>query len=894
MRGRDAVLSILILLSLSPLANAQCPWTPRYSGQFRTTALDVAVDGNFVWLATGYGVQLLEHSATGQTSIVDSVAIPGSTRVIEADGNGLAYAGSGARVYVLRREGKNFRIIRSVAASGTVNDIAVSSYLFVATSSGIDHFDRFDPENPVKTSAFLSTSSPNVTSLALDGAKLYAADGDTTLETFSLAIPSIPQNTGTLDTVRATSVHVTTDGLVVASDNIRRSSDLFSGTTRLARMPFATMSFASSSQGQFLAGPDRTILAVDLTNPARIAELFEYQLPPTDGTDNTIHAIKRSGNTLYVAAGDIGLAIFDVASIARPWPVVSYTAGATTSVRTAGDKAWFSDSNGTIVENRIVTTGLALNEERNWNAGAGSVVRDVQDQALLTSNGAIATIWSLSGTPATTSTTTFAAAISNAVFRGTGIVALLVDGSVWTAQPPAAPVKATVAKSSLLARSGAAIALAEVSEATGKTTLHYYATGDLAAETRSFTIDGAPVGNLALSATRAAIFTFKGINVFDLASGASTVATDSNRIIPRQIALSGTTLLAADNRKLLVYEDARTLSRELLLPASVVALDAVSPTAVMATNEGTAAAAFSGRLPDASMPFRSAFYAKVVAGSDRIYLSGDDGVDIFRTATNDVLQFIAGIRAQGIIDIAATDSALYALGASGTVTAYSKTGAQLAQITIDEGADAQPRAIATAGKAVWVSLSKGCSSGTCEKKTLVLDPNSLVVTASMTGGVDDVVTAGTRAFALVDLPSEVRVINIADPLHPAPLVATARPASAASIAASNGKVYVLGDKVYSYAEGSLSATGEFLTAMAPTEATRIRAEGNCAIVSGRGDNAEKYVLPAFTSDGALIEMPSTVRSFVLQPGRVILLTGHSLELWTTGAPVTPSKRRSLR
>jgi hypothetical protein len=891
MRGREAAVSILILLSLSlsPITLAQCPWTPRYSGYFRTTALDVSVDGNFVWLATGYGVQLLE-----QNTVLDSVAIPGSTRVVQADGTGLAYVGSGSRLYVLRREGKNIRVIRGVAASGAVNDIVVSSYLFVATSNGIDHFDRIDPENPVKTNAFLSTSSPNVTSLALDGPKLYAADGDTTVEIFTLSIPSIPQNTGFLDTVRATSVHVTADGLVLASDNIRRNTDLFSGTTRLVRMPFATMSFASSAQGQFLAGPDRTLLAVDLSNPSRIAELFETQLPPTDGTDNTIHAIERSGNTIYVAAGDIGLAVFDVSTIARPWPLVSYAGGPTSSVRVAGTKAWFSDGAGTIFENSIDPGGLGLNQDRNWSAGAGSIVRDVQDQTLLTANGPVVTLWSLSGTPASTSTTTFAAAVSNAVLRGSGVVALLVDGSLWTALPPATPAKVSVPKIALLARSGAVIALAEVNEQTGKTTLHHYASGDFNAEPRRFTIDGAPVGNLALSSARAAVFTFKGINVVDLASGITSVASDSNRIIPGQLALSGTTLLAAGNRKLLVYEDAHTLVREHVLPASVVALDAVSSIAVMATSEGTAAASFFASLPEANLPFTSSFYAKVVAGDDRVYLSSDDGIDIFRTATNGVFQFIAGIRAQGIIDIAATSSAVFALGANGTVSAYSRAGAPLGQVAIQEGEDAQPRGIATAGNALWVSLSKGCSTGACEKKTLVLDPTSLVTTASLTGGVDDVVTSGTRAYALTDLPREIRVIDIADPLHPSPLASAARPTTAASIAATGGKVYVLGDKVYVYSDSTLIPAGDFLTAVAPNDATRIRVEGNCAIVSGRSDKAETYRLPAFLAEDTPIEMPSSVRSFVLQPGRVVLLTGHSLELWASGAAETPSKRRSVR
>ncbi|HKR66422.1 MAG TPA: hypothetical protein VJZ00_22030, partial [Thermoanaerobaculia bacterium] len=373
-----------------------------------------------------------------------------------------------------------------------------------------------------------------------------------------------------------------------------------------------------------------------------------------------------------------------------------------------------------------------------------------------------------------------------------------------------------------------------------------------------------------------------------------TIAADSSRIFPRQLALSGTTLVAADTRRVLVFDNARTLVSEQSIPASIVALDAAAPFAVMATNEGIAAASFTGKLPEARVPFHGSFYSKLAAGSDRVYLLSDDGVDIFRTKSNDVLQYLGAVPAQGILDIAATDSALYVLGGNGTVTTYSPSGAPLAQITIDEGADAQPRGIVTAGNAVWVSLSKGCTTGACEKKTLVLDPASLVVTASMTGGVDDVVTSGTRAYALVDLPREIRVINIADALHPAPIASIARPATATSLAASNGTLYVLGDKVYAYNDTTLTSAGEFLTPVAPNDATRIRAEGNCAIVSGRGDNAETYRIPGFTSGGALIEMPSPVRSFALQPGRVILLTGHSLELWSTGTAEVPSKRRSVR
>ncbi len=888
MRGR-VIAVLLSLLSLSLDAFPQCSWTPRFSGPFRTTALDVSIDGSFIWLATGYGVQLLEQTASG-VAIVDSIAIPGSTRVVRADGTGLAYAGSGSKIYIVRRDGRSLSVVRSVAASGTVNDIEIASYLFVATSNGIDHFDRVDPANPAKSGAFLSTSSPNVTSLAIDRSTMYAADGDPTLEVFSITIPSLPQNTGSLETVRATAVHTTTEGLVLASDAFGLNTDLFSGSTRLARLPIGANSFA---QGHFVAGPDRTLRAIDISSPSRLAELFEHRLAPTGGTDNVIHDIERAGNTLYVAAGDIGLVVFDVSSIARPYPLVNYGGGATNGVRVAGDKAWFSDATGKISEQKIDPSGLSLTEQRSWSATAGSIVRDVRDDALLTTSGPSATLWSLTANPPVAApSVTFVDAIRTAAIRSDGIVALLANGSLYTAQTT--PAKVTVPPIALMARNGAAIALAEVNETTGKTILHYYASGDFTAEPRRFTIDGAVVGSIALDATRAAVFTFTGISVVDLASGSITVIPDSNKVIPKQLVLAGGDLLVLDATRLMVYDDARTLVRTHPLPADAIAIDGASTIAVLATGEGMMATSFLAALPDAVTPYRSAFYTKIAGSDDRVYLFGDDGVDVFLTSIGASPRFVAKVHASGTIDIAAIGSKLFTVSGNGTVTSHSPSGEPLAQITLNEGDDAQPLGIKAAANAVWVSVSKGCSSGACEYKTLVLDPSTLAVTATLTGAIDDLFATSNRAYALTDLPRETRVYDITDALHPSPIVTAARPASSRSIAAGQGQVYVLGDKVHRFADSTLAPAGESLTAVTPNDSMRIRVSGTCAIITGRGDGPEIYTIPSFTESAPVVESPSAIRSFVVQPGRLVFLTGHSLELWSTTPADSPSRRRTVR
>lgn len=893
MPGRvKAVVLLLLLLLSTTTAFADCSqWTAHTSAQFRTTALDLSVDGNFLWLATGYGVQLIEDGR-----IVSSIALPGLTRVVRAQGSGIAYAGSGSSVFVLRRQGRAIQTVTSLALTGTVNDLEIiSTALFAATTNGIAHFDIINPAAPFKTSVVLPTTSPNVTSLATAKSKLYAADGDTSLEIFGVSVPSIPQPIGTLTTVpRGSFVHATADDFIFISDRFGQSTDLFLGTSRLSNMQLGTTSFAASSgQTHFVAGPDRTLRAVDFSDPSRIAELYAASLAPTDGNDNVIHAMALVDDTLYVAAGDIGLVVLDATAIARPYPLVSYGGGAATSVRIAADKAWFSNSAGRITQQRIDPNGLALVEERAWDADAGSLVRDFRNNGLLTTNGVKATVWSLVSTvPAQANNVSFAEAISNAVMSDSHVVALLADGTVWTApNGSTTPTKVNVPQMTLLARSGSAIALAEVRESDEKTVVHYYPTGDLTATPQKFTLDGAAAGSIALDATRAAVFTFNGISVIDVATGNVRVIAGSNLIIPRQLAFSGDDLLVMDATRLLVYDDARTLLRDHALPAEGLAFDATVPHAVIATAKGAAATRYLAQLPRPSVPFASTFYTKLAAGLGRAYLFDDDGIDVFSTAIPGP-RYVTTVPAA--FDLAASENTLYTLANNGTVTAYSRAGVAFASVNVRDNFDSQMVAIRTAGNAVWVAVGNGCTlQGCSDRKTLVLDPNTLGVTATLPGNVIDVAVSGTRAYALFSFPSEIRVINIADPLHPSQILAAASPTSASSIAFSSGKIYVLAGKVFGYTESTLALTEERLTAVTPAATHRIRIDGTCALVSRDSEAPVLYNLPSWTPAATQFALPSALRSFAVQPGMLLFLTDHSLELEHPPVTVAP-RRRAVR
>jgi len=190
---------------------------------------------------------------------------------------------------------------------------------------------------------------------------------------------------------------------------------------------------------------------------------------------------------------------------------------------------------------------------------------------------------------------------------------------------------------------------------------------------------------------------------------------------------------------------------------------------------------------------------------------------------------------------------------------------------------------------VWASIIRGCTSGGCEKKTIVFDRN-LNQTQTMTGAIVDVVASGSRAYAITDLPAELRVINVADPTHPS-LIASAA-ATGMSVAASNGIIYVLGSGLAAYSEASLAKIADILAAT-NTPDEHIRIDGNCAIVTGLAASPQLYPLPQFAPPTSFAT-PATARSVASAPGIFYILTDNSLEIWSTAPLPKPPRPRPAR
>ncbi len=886
----------LLTFFIASTALAQCDYKPQFSAPFRASILDLSIDNNDLWAATGYGVQLYDRSVD-PPRLVAAIGIAGLTSVVRGS-NGVAYAGGTNGVSVIRRSGNSLQRTRTISLN-PVNDLLLRpTALFAATSSGIVEIDPLTLE---PSSAAFPTSNGSVTSLAASGSTLYAADGDATLEVFSIAVPSAPQKQGTIPTLaRVSSVKAVGSRLYV-SDGLR--TEVFNGNSSLGTLPYGARSLADMpSNVVFMAGADRELRAIDATLPQNYIELFDAELIPSGGTINRVTALQIAGGRLYAAGGDMGLTTWDVSRFSSPFPLRSFGIGATNSVVALPAAFYGARPGGGIQEmTRQASGNLVL--ARQFDTTETSIVHDGATGFLLTSSGAVLKLWTLNSTiPVTISTSTLRAAVTSAVLSGTTATALLADGTLWTAdmaQQTPVPVRVAnnVGTLSFLAQSDRGKAAAEVSA--DATTVHYWSGTDLNTAPVNVAVPGVATA-LALNGATAAVFTFRGVTLIDFTTSAQRVLPGSTSSIVSALQIAnGKVIAVAEQSTVRIWDMASSrLEKEFTIPGDLAAIDAAQDSTVvaLATSRGIASLDYGTQTAQPPLIARSGgntYYKKAVAGRSRLYLFDGRIVDVFDVATSNAPRWISSIFAPGTIDIAASDSMLFTLGSNDVVTEYSSDGVQLRSRALDEGTDVTPIAIAAIRGAPWVSFSRGCTTTGCEKRTVVLDPQSLVRSAVINGGMIDAVSSGgSRAWAIFDLPSEIRVYATDDPLHPSALASRANDVNAVSIADHNLSVFALGDKVYSFTEDTLMRTGDQLTPRTPGTNAEILFEDGCAAISGRSAGLETYALPAWSA-ATSIAVPGTIRSMTIASGRLLILTDYSIEIWSRGAKPNPQKRRAL-
>jgi hypothetical protein len=225
---------------------------------------------------------------------------------------------------------------------------------------------------------------------------------------------------------------------------------------------------------------------------------------------------------------------------------------------------------------------------------------------------------------------------------------------------------------------------------------------------------------------------------------------------------------------------------------------------------------------------------------------------------------------------------------------------------VNESGDQRMIGMRAVAGALWVTVETNCLSGACELRTLVLDPRStLVKSTTMTGGVTVAFADGTRAWAVLSVPAEIRAYDVTDPYHPAQLASRASLGNPVAIAhdAARAVVYAIGQRVYVYTDTQLAEAGVLLDPWVSDPSGRVsyvdqqlHVSGNCALITGRTFSPTLYRIngaASWVAEPLPGSAAAAVRSSVLTGGKLYLLSDYSLEIWSsTGATIV--KRRPVR
>ncbi|HVR44908.1 MAG TPA: hypothetical protein VMS56_15860 [Thermoanaerobaculia bacterium] len=898
-------------LSLLPLPlTAQCEVRSAFDGRFRETALDVSARGSEVLVASSHGVARWHGTATSAAPL-GSIGVPDTTVAVAAVEGG-AWAASGDAVFFIAAETPP-RIVSSLDLGARVSDVLpLGAWVWAATSVGIVQIDAIDPARP-SILATLPTTAGGALSLAAIGETLYAADGDRSVEAYTLQIPAFPQKIGTFDSLpRSISVRALGSTLAVSDG---QQTELFSGSgASMARSGIVPVSGTAaavlSAPVHLMGGGGTTLEAVDLSAPSPTV-LATLATPLTEGPVNRISAVEVANGIAWAAAGDSGLAAWSLAGFQPPYPLRSVKGGAARSASISGPRIVVAPQSGGL--QRWTDSAGRLTPGPAWGAGTFTI-HDRDEMQILVSSGAALESWDPAASPpALLSTATLRAAVRSAVLTGArAAVAVLVDGSVWRVDLGGA--SGTISQAAVpgspafVARGGEALALGSLS-AEGTTAIRYYAGGDLSSSPVEAVVEGVSNGGIALSPSGvAAAATFRGIILVDFAAGgAVTIVPGSAGSPVRDLHVEGEALLVATDERIEVRSlPGGALVKSIALGETALSVHASSGNAVAATPSGFTLldleTSSSQPQPLAVAQEPSRFFRKMARDGDLLWLAGRRTAELHRLGTAGSVRWIETVDAgEPFVDVAALGGRLFTLSAGGTVRAIDASGRLVGEIRIDEGDDQAVSSIDAVGGALWVSLTRGCLSGACEKRTVVIDARSgLGRTAVLPGGVEDVVVRGGRAFAIFDLPAEVRVYRLDDPAQPVLAASTPSSGNPVSIELAGGSVWALGSRLYRYGE-TLVPAGELLDPHLADPAGRFtyldqqvrRLSETCLVISGRSATPRLYEI----TGGSLAGRPTpptsgAVVAIAVDEGSAALLGETSLELWTTASP--PSRHRPTR
>jgi hypothetical protein len=329
-------------------------------------AFDVAVSGDYAYVADDYGVYVIDVSTPLAPQIVHEIALLGGAQAIAVVGDYAYAAGNGLHVIDVSAPSEPLRVGDVDTFDGAA-DVAVSGgYAYVALGwlhdeGGLRIIDVRAPSAPVEVGV-VDTPAERV---AASGGYAYVANGN--LHVIDVRTPSAPDGAGFLGTVEANGVAVSGGYAFVAAGRARHHQEGLrvidvSAPSAPVEVGFVDIPGGDSFGVAVSAGHafvtwsthyGNYLSVIDVSTPSAPVRVGSVQVPcPADD-------VAVSGNYAYVACGlgpgntEASLRIIDISTPSAPVEAAFIDIpGWDSSVAVSGDHAyvawagWDADEGG--------------------------------------------------------------------------------------------------------------------------------------------------------------------------------------------------------------------------------------------------------------------------------------------------------------------------------------------------------------------------------------------------------------------------------------------------------------------------------------------------------------------------------------------------------------------
>ena len=334
-------------VSLLDISDPAVPRKIRESNLYFTPRNMVLLD-NLAYIAAGLsGLRVVATDKIAQTSSFSSLPVPGVLHQVLFDESYFYMATARSGLYVARRDDDEQlpTIVASLPLPGLVqNMVRAGDYLFFACStSGLQIVDISDPLAPRLAGSMSHQGS--FVDVAISGTNLYAAMENDTLLVANITFPENPILLGQLSLPGAMKLAIRNDRLYVAS----------------------------SANGIYI---------FDISNLSSPLEISHASLPWPFQEFATFRDIAVNGETVYLAAGEGELIIYDISDETRPSLFeIAHIEGEAMAVAVSGEKIYVTTRQGQLwqmerVDGSLVRRGIVdiLGNCRNIKFLADKVV----------------------------------------------------------------------------------------------------------------------------------------------------------------------------------------------------------------------------------------------------------------------------------------------------------------------------------------------------------------------------------------------------------------------------------------------------------------------------------------------------------------------------------------